>query len=586
MRSVTTLNERWFYLPCDLPSGRPPRFRDSGWQEVKLPHTPEDGFPGRYWYCKSVSVERMESERVYLRIDSPGANCRLFAGGKEIEKLRAGIIHTIELTSYHKRTRPLQIAFRFKGKDNKKLGGFPRGLSLYVVPRSHFSFETKGADGVNIHSEIQEDGSAKIKTSAVVMLPEEGQKISFAIGGPNIAVPVKTPAAEFAIPRPRFWSPIDPFLYSLRAILSGQDRTHLDTVDVPFGVRDFKLTPESLMWNGVPVPTRGIIRETPIPGEGLSQEKELNTLGELGADTLLLTGTPESSEFFNTCDKVGLRVFQSLSGLKGFKNRKDGLDAAKKLVFRLINHPCVVGFAVPAEDEDENAIRALCELIRHTDDSRPILLTGCNAETIKEWSDFPADAAAFYIKGKADLKALDKLHKQKPALALALVRQEGVFDLEIAKALQARQWLIPFGAARLYVVNDDDGALLTPKNEPEDSYFLLRSMWTSISSQVPGDRSQEDNQAEDKEEEPSAELPLSFKPFVHICAFDKEKPKHIVVYSNTSSVTLTVNGQEHSTQEGQGIFVFKGIVLNDGANQILAASGDATHARAFTVNNN
>ena len=148
MRSVIKLNERWFYLPFDLPSGRPPRFRDSAWQEVDLPHTPGDGFPGRYWYCKAVHIERMEGERVYLRVDGAGANCRLFAGGKEIEKLRAGSVSTVELTQYHRRTKPLQLAFRFRGGDDKALGGFLRGLELYVLPKSHFAFDAKGVWGV------------------------------------------------------------------------------------------------------------------------------------------------------------------------------------------------------------------------------------------------------------------------------------------------------------------------------------------------------------------------------------------------------------------------------------------------------
>jgi len=589
MRSVTKLHERWFYLPGDTPSGCPPRFRDAAWQEVKLPHTPEEGFPDRYWYCKAAHIERMEGERVYLRVDSPAANCRVFADGREVERLRAGMTHTVELTSHHRRTRPLQIAFRFKGEKDGTIGGFPRGLSLYVVPRSHFAFDAKGAWGVSVQPEILENGSAKVKASAVVMLPEEEQKISFAIGGPNVSVPATVPAAEFAIPRPRFWMPMDPFLYSLRAILSGQDRTHLDTVDVPFGVREFKLKPEGLLWNGMLVPTRGVIRETPPPGGGLSRERELALLGELGADTLLLTGTPEEDAFFDTCDKVGLRVLQSVSALGSFKKREDGLNAAKKLVFRLINHPCVAGWVMPVAGEDENSVRALCELIRNADPGRPIILTGCEPDIIYNWGDFPADAAALNIdfKDKAALKTLDKLRAEKPSLPLALVQEDNAADERLAGALLERPWLIAFGTARLYA-GDKDGALLSKKNEPEDGYYLLRSLWTIIRSEESGERSQDEVKEggeEAKEGKPdSAPPPAMFKPFVHICAFDRENPKRVVVYSNAGEVALTVNGQELAAQKGQGIFVFDGVVLNDGANQALAKAGEATHARA--LNNN
>ncbi|MDR1410233.1 MAG: hypothetical protein LBJ12_08275 [Oscillospiraceae bacterium] len=611
MRSVAQLNERWFYLPGDTVDRRPPRFRDKHWQEVKLPHTPDDGFPARYWYCKTLRAERMPGERLYLRIDSPAANCRVFANGVELEKLRSGTVHTVELTRHHRPGKPLRLAFRFRGgsaqrtredsdlpedvalddnmaqkfpKEGTLYGGFPHGLTLISVPVSHFSFDAKGGCGVNIQTEMRENGAAKIKVNATVLLPTEGQKITFAIGGPRIAVPVSVPAAEFAIPRPRLWSPVDPFLYSLRAILTHQDGTHLDTVDVPFGVRDLRLTPEGVKWNGYPVPTRGLTRKTPVPGIALPPEKEFAILRELCVDTLILTGTPEQDAFFALCDSAALRVFQAVPPLKDYKNRKDGLDAAKKLLFRLMNHPCVIGWAISAEGESESSIRAMCELLRHADPSRPILLTDCEMAFVRDMSNFPADAASVTLQSKDDLKTLDRLRAEKPKLPLGISINTLGTDIGFAQAVrdipQTRPWLSVFSAGPIYK-EGEACALLTQKHIPEDRYFLLKTIWAPSSlPPQPEEKSSEKGGAEGKA--PATQTPV-IPPFVHIRELEKDHRKRVVVYSNFPSVTLSVNGEKFRTLEAQGIFVFDGLELKEGANQILATAGDAANARTLSI---
>ncbi|MDR1806255.1 MAG: glycoside hydrolase family 2 protein [Clostridium sp.] len=573
MRSVTQLNERWFYLPADTPNRRPPRFRDKTWQEVELPHRPEEGFPGRYWYCKALQLERMPGERLYLRVDSPGANCRVFVGAYEIEKLRAGMVHMVELTQYHKRGRALMISFRFRGAEDKAVGGFPRGISLYSLPQSHFSFDSKGELGVSIATEFGENGSAKVKVSAAVQKPAEGQKISFAIGGPRVSVPVAVPAAEFAIPRPRLWSYGDPFLYTLRAILNHQDGTHLDTVDVPFGVRALKLTPNEALWNGVNMPLHGVLRHGGAFEAALEPEKEIALLRGLGADTITLTGTPEREAYYSACDAAGLRVFQTLGGLKGFKNRKDGLDAAKKLVFRLINRACIAGWAIDADGEDDSSLRALCELVRHAD-SRPIILLNRSLEELRGSGEQIGDGAAVCIQSKSDWDALDKLRAKKPKLILGVAQTKGIIDADFIKALSIRPWCGVFGAARLYEENNK-AALLSAKNEPEDAYYLLRAAWSVSPAAKDGEG------AAAKAHTPQSNLPPA-PSFVRIAAADPAHPKRVTVYSNAAEVTLSVNGKKAGTQKGGGIFIFEGIKLKDGvANQLLATAGDATHARVF-----
>ncbi|MCL2022992.1 MAG: hypothetical protein FWG82_01290 [Oscillospiraceae bacterium] len=564
MRSVTNFNERWFYLAGDTRGGKPPRFRDSSWQEIELPHVPEEGFPPRYWYCKALRIERMTDERVYLQVENPEANCRLFVGGREVERLRANGVYTIDLTAYHRAGRPIQAAFRFKGNGDESIGGFQRKISVYVVPRSHFSFDSKGVGGIHVSSEMMDKGAVKVKTIAAVLNPEEGQKISFAIGGPNVSVPVNVPAAEFAIPRPRYWTPGDPFLYSLRAILTGRDRSHLDTVDVRFGVREFKLSSDGLLWNKTLVPTRGIVRKTPRHGKGLPWEKELPLIGELGVDTLLLTGAPETDEFYSRCDSVGLRCFQTLPGLRAYIERKDAMEAAKRIVYRLCNNPSVVGYVVE-NDRDDSAVRSLCDLIRHADADRLIVLKG-TLDEFMNMAEFPADIAAVSVTGQNDIVLLDKLREKKPKLPVALIQEDGVFDIPLAAVLRERPWLITLGAASLYHEDAEKKALLDNNNELEDNYFLLRSLWTPM------------KRPETDEGEQHSQMP-ALPSFVRICAFDKDNPKRVVAYSNEPKVSLSLEGKEIAVLEGSGIFIFEDVKIKKGSNQLLAIAGDATHAR-------
>ncbi|MDR0883115.1 MAG: glycoside hydrolase family 2 protein [Oscillospiraceae bacterium] len=583
MRSVTQLNKNWYFLAGDTPDHRPPRFRDKAWQCVDLPHAPAEGFGQYYWYCKSVPLERMLGERVYLRLDCPGANLRLFVDGKQVEKLRAGQVHVVELTQYHRRRRPLLIALRFRGQAGALLGGLPRGVASILVPQSHFSFDAKGAQGIAVSTQLVEGGAAKVKVNASVLLPSDGQKVTFAIGGPHITVPVTAAGAEFAIPRPRLWTPEDPFLYSLRAILTHQDGTHLDTVDVPFGVRSLTLHPqEGAQWNGVSVPLRGVLRQTPAPGQALPFEKERALLFDIGANALVLTGTPESAAYYDQCDAAGLRVFQTLPRLSDYKERKDGLDAAKKLVFALLNHPSIAGWIVHAQEE--SATRALCELVAHGDGTRPVLLQTNDAASLEAWGDLPAEGIVLPTVAKPDLPALDKGHATHPSRTLCLCTDAAddeelwpaLGQLEVMpEVLTDRPWLNLLAGARLYPHSAaDKGALLDEQNAPTDVYYLARAL-----GGLKPEASEETSEGGDKK---SAEPP-AVKLFVHVCAVNPKHKNTVVVFSNAPAVTLTVNGKKIGTAQGESVFGFEKVKLKAGDNTVEAAYGETKHERVIHV---
>ncbi len=107
-------------------------------------------------------------------------------------------------------------------------------------------------------------------------------------------------AARVLIPEPSFWEPESPFLYRGPFHLWEGGRRWPE-VTVTHGLREFRLGPRGLRWNGRERTVRGVARER------LSGEDALR-LRRSGCNTLLAPVTAENEDLWAAADRFGFLV--------------------------------------------------------------------------------------------------------------------------------------------------------------------------------------------------------------------------------------------------------------------------------------
>jgi hypothetical protein len=111
------------------------------------------------------------------------------------------------------------------------------------------------------------------------------------------------------IPEPNFWDPVSPYLYQCRLEL-WQGGECCDRAERTLHLKEFKLGPRGLRWNGYLLTLRGVKRETNL-------EEEASTLRQSGHNTILTSVTPETLHVWDSADRLGFLMIGRVSDKRG-----------------------------------------------------------------------------------------------------------------------------------------------------------------------------------------------------------------------------------------------------------------------------
>lgn len=364
------------------------------WSVVDLPHSPfVADLDGRdHWFgeCEyQRTIERpadATSAHCALYLGAAMHTARIFVDGKALAEHTGGFLpFEIDLTEALSDGLPHQLTVRLDNRDNPDVppgkpyrdldfcwyGGLYRNAELRCYPPLHITDPVAageiGSGGIFIltlaasastakvlvQTHVRNDGPAEsvfrleVELLHGTAIVARGQRHDATLAeGASTAF-----AVEIDVPEPHLWAPDSPAMHHARITLRAANGAVLDSRIEPFGIRRIGFSrANGFTINDRRLRLRGTNRHQEYPYAGYAlppaaQRRDARLIKEAGFDFVRLSHYPQSPDFLNACDELGLLVMNCLPGWQFMGNelfRERSRQNARDLIRRDRNHPCIV----------------------------------------------------------------------------------------------------------------------------------------------------------------------------------------------------------------------------------------------------
>lgn len=178
------------------------------------------------------------------------------------------------------------------------------------------------------------------------------------------AVSFKTSCLTYEVPEAMLWTLELPFLYVLTVDLK-KDGAIIDTFKTRIGFREAIFDEDGFYLNGEKIKLRGLNRHQSWPYVGYAMPKNPQRLDaqllkyELGCNLVRTSHYPQSQDFIDCCDEIGLLVFTELPGWQHIGDtrwKKIAVRNVREMVTQYRNHPSIIIWGVRInESQDDDA---------------------------------------------------------------------------------------------------------------------------------------------------------------------------------------------------------------------------------------
>ncbi len=434
-------NNSWLFLDSDAAGAEAPRFDDSGWRKVDLPHDwsvedfkmqdsvhsgpfnrmMENGHDVGYlrggtgWYRKAFNVLAKDRKKeVILNFDGVQSEATLYVNGKEAGNNLYGYTpFHINITPFLKRDgQPEVIAVKvFKPEQNSRWftgAGIYRKVTISFLDPVHIA-----PHGVAVTSALSGTGKAEITLNlmlensgkentdvsiqAAIVMPGDSGKVTTE---KNISVPGdgSSPVTlTLSLPHPELWDIDHPALYMADiSVLKNGKKT--DGYTTSFGIRTIGFSAEEgFLLNGKSVLLKGACmhHDNGLLGAATfrrAEERRVQIMKKNGYNAIRTSHNPPSEDFLDACDREGMLVIDEAfdSWIKAKRPNdyhihfaeswKRDLDA---MIMRDRNHPSIIMWSIGNEIQERSdssglsIARNLIEAIRSIDTTRPVTEAVC-----------------------------------------------------------------------------------------------------------------------------------------------------------------------------------------------------------------
>ena len=616
MRSTTKLMKNWQFTGPDGKTAA-----------VDLPHTWNniDGQDGGNDYWRGTCIYKTQftapafdknTQQVWLQFEGVNASAKVTLNGVEVARHDGGystfradvtalLADSNELiveadNSKNDRVYPQKADFTF-------YGGIYRDVSLLVVSRNHIALGYLGGPGVQITPTVN-GANADIEVKTWMEGDGEVEFSIYDAAGAEVLTG-KGRDTTVTLEHPHLWDGVrDPYLYTcaVRLVLNGEVQ---DEVRQRFGVRSFSVDPKrGFFLNGRPYPLHGVSRHQDRKGLGNAitremHDEDMQLIKELGANTIRLAHYQHDQYFYDLCDEAGMVVWAEIPYISEHmpNGRENTISQMKELIVQNYNHACIVCWGVSNEitistkdnrdmRDNHHVLNDLC----HEMDKTRLTTLACYAMCgpfnpvahITDlvswnlylgwyvpglflndlWMDFfhlcyPNRALGFSEYGA---EGMPNLHSEHPRRGDHTEEYQAIYHEYMLRCFDRHKWLWATHVWNMYDFAADardqggepgmnhKGLVTFDRKTKKDSFYIYKAWWSD-------------------------------EPFVHICskryADRTENEIEVKVYSNQKQVSLYVNGEKLSEQEGEHIFKFR-VKLN-GETKVQAVAGDSIDDAVF-----
>jgi beta-galactosidase len=362
------------------------------WEQVSLPHTARieprvvnNQWQGIAFYRKRFTAPAgWRGDTVLLRFEGAMNVADVWINGKHLAEHLGGYLpFTIDLTPNLRFGRANKLLVRLDNRDNpitgpkplkdldfNMYGGLYRSVRLLVKPPVHLTdemLENRPAAGalfvtyprvnkdratIHIAATVANSGKRELGATVTHRLFDGKHLVGESRDG-VIIVPGSSPTviSEFAVTRPKLWSPRSPSLYRLVTTVTAAGRSEITETNI--GIRRIGFDGDRFVINGEKMFLRGVNehQEYPYVGYATSPQadyRDAKRIKEAGFDFVRLSHYPHSPAFMDAADKLGLVLLDALPGWQFYnpdpRFRAQVLQTCRDMIRRDRNHPSVIAW--------------------------------------------------------------------------------------------------------------------------------------------------------------------------------------------------------------------------------------------------
>jgi len=369
-----------------------PRFNDSAWRTVQLPHDWAVELPfensdnadvmahgykpvgGLYpqnsvgWYRKRFTVARADSgQRFEIQFDGIFRDSRIWINGFYLGNNASGYSGiSYDITDYLHFSAPNTIVVRADASQYE--GWFYEGAGIYrhawlnQYNPLHFA-----NDGVFVYTSLQnnsatvtlqttivnEQASPARATVGAYITDREGNIIARISGQPVLLDrhETKTIRQQLLLPKPVLWAPETPYLYRIVPTIVSGAKT-VDEEKIRFGVRSIRIDSSGLYVNGRYTKIKGANCHQDHAGVGSAlpdylQYYRIRLLKEMGMNAYRTSHNPPTPELLDACDSLGMLV---LDEQRLLNSSPEYMSQLERLILRDRNRPSVFLWSIGNEE--------------------------------------------------------------------------------------------------------------------------------------------------------------------------------------------------------------------------------------------
>ena len=370
-------------------------------EHVRLPHTVSE-LPLQYadpdlyqtvsGYRRLIRVSYDQSKCYRIRFDGAAHIAEVFVNGVQLCKHACGYTSfTVDISGYLTSGECL-LSVRLDSSENPEIppfgfvidyltfGGIYRPVWLEELPKLHIEdifVCTNTLDSADVTVEIavpkgynasELDGSTLsysadngliINSSAVGLhtdndMPSGLETIKF--NRENRFYTYYLIKDIVSLDKVHTWSTDDPFLYTMDIAFKDRHGSLIDSASVRFGVRTATFKADGFYLNGQKTFLRGLNRHQCYPYVGYAATKSLQRLdaeilkNELRVNAVRTSHYPQSQDFIDACDELGLLVFTEIPGWQHIGDdpswRRQAIQNTEEMIKQYRNHPSIILWGV------------------------------------------------------------------------------------------------------------------------------------------------------------------------------------------------------------------------------------------------
>ena len=369
-----------------------PKFNDSGWRHLNLPHDWAVELPfsnssnfdvmahgykpvgGLYpetsigWYRKQFQINKADSgQRFQIQFDGIYRDAEVWINGFYLGNNKSGYMgFSVDVTDYLNYNKENVLVVRADASQYE--GWFYEGAGIYrhvwlnQYPNVHIANDgvythavvTAAKASVTVETTLQNQGLLSANASVLTYITDRNGKklaqskeeqLSLGTNGE------KNIQQNITINSPHLWSLEDPYLYRVFTLVRQKGKT-VDSLVHRFGMRNIDIKPNGVFLNGKHVKIYGTNNHQDHAGVGSAlpdylQYYRVRLLKQMGSNAMRTSHNPPTPELLDACDSLGMLV---LDETRLLNSSPEYMDQWKRLLRRDRSRTCVFLWSIGNEE--------------------------------------------------------------------------------------------------------------------------------------------------------------------------------------------------------------------------------------------